>query len=176
MRLFTGIELPAAWREALDRGTAGLRRAGVRANFTRRDNYHLTLVFLGETGRAEEAAAALDRVEAPSFLLRSAAPGCFAGRGGDIWWLGVEPLPGLMAVQAQLEAALRNAGFSPETRPYRPHITLARRVRSPAGPEPLLVPGLFPTLEAQASKLTLFSSERVDGVLRYLPVYRRTLM
>ena len=176
MRLFFGIELPLFWREALDRGAAGLKEAGVRANFIRRDNYHLTLVFLGETGRAEEAAAALQQVEAAPFPLRSAAPGSFSKKGGDIWWLGVEPLPGLMAVQRQLENALRRAGFSPERRPYRPHITLARKVRSPAGLEPLTAPGLFPALESRVTRLTLFSSQRVKGELRYLPVGRKSLM
>ena len=87
----------------------------------------------------------------------------------------MEPLPGLMTAQQQLEASLRDAGFSPEWRPYRPHITLARKVRSPAGLEPLTVPGLFPTLETEVNRLTLFSSERVDGVLRYLPLYRAAL-
>ena len=90
MRLFLGIELPLFWREALDRGAAGLRRAGVRANFTRTDNYHLTLVFLGETHRAEAAAAALHQVEASPFPLRSASPGCFskkkAGISGGWGW------------------------------------------------------------------------------------------
>ncbi len=175
MRLFLGVELPTVWREALDRGAAALKKAGVRANFTRRDNYHLTLVFLGETDRAEAAAAALDQVDAPPFALRSASPGCFSKKGGDIWWLGAEPLPGLMTAQRQLEAALRDAGFSPERRPYRPHITLARKVRSPAGLEPPTIPGLFPTLETEVNRLTLFSSERVDGVLRYLPLYRAAL-
>lgn len=175
MRLFLGIELPTAWRQALDRGAAGLKEAGVRANFTRRDNYHLTLVFLGETDRAAAAVAALEQVTSPPFPLRSASPGCFSKKGGDIWWLGVEPLPGLLAAQRQLEDALREAGFSPEKRPYRPHITLARKVRSPAGLEPLTAPGRFPALECRVDRLTLFSSERVEGVLRYLPLYRRAL-
>lgn len=175
MRLFVGVELPTLWREALIRGAAALKQAGVQANFTRRDNYHLTLVFLGETDRAEAAAAAMDQVDAPPFSLRSASPGCFSKKGGDIWWLGVEPLPGLMAAQRQLEDALRQAGFAPEARPYRPHITLARKVRSPAGLEPLTVPERFPPLETKVHRLTLFSSERVDGVLRYLPLYRTAL-
>ena len=176
MRLFLGIELPPVWHQALARGAAGLVRAGVRANFTRRDNYHLTLVFLGETDWAEAAAGALAQVEGPPFPLRSAAPGGFCKKGGDIWWLGVEPLPGLLTIQRRLEAALRAAGFSPERRPYRPHITLARKVRSPAGLEPLTAPGRFPALECRVDRLTLFSSQRVDGVLRYLPVYRKALM
>ena len=67
-------------------------------------------------------------------------------------------------------------GFPPRGRPYRPHITLARKVRSPSGLEPLTLPGLFPALEARVTRLTLFSSERVEGVLRYLPVDRKSIM
>lgn len=175
MRLFLGVELPAHWRQGLASGTAALERAGVRANFTLPDNYHLTLAFLGETGRVEEAAAALHQAQAPPFSLRTTSPGCFPRKGGDIWWLGVEPVPGLLTVQRNLVSALEQAGFSLEARPYRPHITLARKVRSPAGLEPLLIPGLFPTLETQVSTLTLFSPERLEGVLRYLPLYRASL-
>ena len=175
MRLFFGIKLPAHWRQALAGEAAALKAAGVRGTFTRPDNYHLTLVFLGETRQVEEAAHALRRVEGTPFPLRSAAPGCFSKKGGDIWGLGVEPSPGLLAVQRPLEGQLRAAGFSPEERPYRPHITLARRVRSPSGLEPLTVPSRFPSLECTVRQLTLFSSERVDGVLRYVPLYRTRL-
>lgn len=172
MRLFLGIELPPAWRRALARGADALQRAGVQGRFTLPENYHLTLVFLGETQRQEDAEAALRQTGGSPFPLRSAPPGCFPRKGGDIWWLGVEPTPGLLAAQRRLEAALRASGFSPEERPYRPHITLARKVRSPAGLEPLNTPGLFPPLEFQVNRLTLFSSQRVDGVLRYLPLHR----
>ena len=81
----------------------------------------------------------------------------------------------LEALAASARRALEAAGFSLEKKPFVPHITLARKVRSPAGLEPLLIPGLFPTLETQVSKLTLSSSERVEGVLRYLPLYRASL-
>ena len=176
MRLFLGIELPPAWRRALAQGAEALGRAGVQGRFTLPDNYHLTLVFLGETDRRTEAEAALRQTGGASFPLRTALPGCFPRKGGDIWWLGVEPAPGLLAVQRRLEGALRASGFSLEERPYRPHITLARKVRSPGGLEPLTLPGLFPALEARVTRLTLFSSERVEGVLRYLPIDRKSIM
>lgn len=172
VRLFLGIELPPAWRRVLAQGTDALQRAGVRGKFTLPDNYHLTLVFLGETQRQRAAEAALRQAGGSPFPLRSASPGCFPRKGGDIWWLGVNPAPGLLAVQRRLEKALRASGFSPEERPYRPHITLARKVRSPAGLEPLTAPNLFPPLEFQVNRITLFSSQRVDGALRYLPLYR----
>lgn len=174
MRLFAGLELPAAWRRSLAAAAAQLERAGVRGRFTRPENFHLTLVFLGETCRAPAAAAALEGVSVPPFPLRTAAPGRFAKRGGDVWWLGAEPHPGLLEAQRQLEAALRAAGFALEERPFRPHITLARQVRSPAGPEQAAP--FLPPLACTVRRLTLFSSERVDGILRYLPIYRRPLM
>lgn len=61
-------------------GAAALKKAGVRANFTRRDNYHLTLVFLGETDRAEAAAAALDQVDAPPLPSAPPLPAVFPKR------------------------------------------------------------------------------------------------
>lgn len=172
MRLFLGIELPARWRQALARSAVRLEAAGVRASFTLPSNYHLTLVFLGETDRKEAVLSALRRTEGAPFPLRSACPGRFAKKGGDIWWLGVEPVPGLLALQQSLEVQLRSAGFPLEERPYRPHITLARRVKSP--PE-LLEQAAIPPQQALIRQVTLFSSERVDGVLRYLPLYRQRL-
>lgn len=172
MRLFLGIELPARWRQALASAAAGLREAGARGSFTRPENYHLTLVFLGETDGKEGAIAALRQIQGSPFPLRSAAPGRFFKKGGDIWWLGVEPVPGLLALQRELEGRLRAAGFPLEARPYRPHITLARRVKSP--PE-LLERVSLPPQEALICQVTLFSSERVEGVLRYLPLYRQHL-
>lgn len=174
MRLFTGIELPSHWRQALAGGAERLRTMGVRGRFTPPENYHLTLVFLGETNGTAEAAAALAQVSAPPFPLRSALPGAFRRKGGDIWWLGVDPSPGLLLAHRQLEQALRRAGFCPEERPYRPHITLARQVRGQVGL--LDSPTLFPPLCCQVRRLTLFSSERVDGALRYRPVERKSLM
>lgn len=175
MRLFLGIELPDHWRQALTQGAAQLKEAGVRGSFTQPSNYHLTLVFLGETDRKEAEISAFHQIKGAPFSLRSASPGCFSKKGGDIWWLGVEPVPGLMTVQQALDEQLRAAGFPLEKRPYRPHITLARRVRSPAGLDLLTAPGLFPPLECRVGHLTLFSSERVEGVLRYIPLYRAQL-
>lgn len=173
MRLFFGLQLPAHWCQALANEATALKKAGVNGAFTRPENYHLTLVFLGETQRVEEAKRALRQVKGAPFPLRSAAPGCFSKKGGDIWWLGVEPSPALLNLQRCLETHLRAAGFPLEERPYRPHITLARRVR---GPSELLLRVDLPPQEALIRQLTLFSSERVDGVLRYLPLCHQSLM
>ena len=65
MRLFVAAALPESWKDALDRAARALADQGVRGNFTRRENYHLTLVFLGETDRLDDVIAAMDTAYRP---------------------------------------------------------------------------------------------------------------
>ena len=48
MRLFIAIQLNDEMKDALTRLQKQLQRQGVRGNFTRRENLHLTLAFIGE--------------------------------------------------------------------------------------------------------------------------------
>ena len=174
MRLFVGLQLPARWREAMAGELAALGARGVRGRFTRPDNLHLTLVFLGELPSPQPVQALLEELACPPpFPLRTAPPGRFRRKGGDVWWLGVERSPQLLELQAGLERALRQAGFPLEARPYTPHITLARQVKSPPNPLERLS---LPALETTVRRVTLFSSQQVDGALRYLPLYHKSLI
>jgi 2'-5' RNA ligase len=127
-RLFIALALPAAVRAPL----AALARAssavpGVR--WGQPAQVHLTLRFLGETPedhlpRVQEA---LGRVQAPSFRLHQHGMGVFPGPARpQVLWAGVVPHAPLLALAAQVEAAVCAAGCLPERRPFHPHITLAR--------------------------------------------------
>ncbi|MFZ0789928.1 MAG: 2'-5' RNA ligase family protein, partial [Chromatiaceae bacterium] len=49
-----------------------------------------------------------------------------------VLWCGpTRPGPELLDLADRLEQALRRQGLAPETRPFRPHLTLARKVRRP---------------------------------------------
>ena len=50
MRLFLAINFPEDVKNALSSGMTALARRGVRANWSRRENLHLTLEFLGRYG------------------------------------------------------------------------------------------------------------------------------
>lgn len=87
---------------------------------------HVTLHFLGtfETARARSALA---HVRAGCFDLVLTVPGTFGARGKrTILWYGVGTSPELLALHAAVGQALATAGYIPESRPYFPHITLAR--------------------------------------------------
>ena len=132
MRLFVAIDLPETLRQAVEARLAPLRGSLPRARWVRVENLHLTLVFLGEVEAelvpllATELAAVFARHLPFSLGLRDG--GAFPPRGpGRVIWLGVEADSGLAALQREVaEAASSVLGLEPETRPFSPHLTLAR--------------------------------------------------
>jgi 2'-5' RNA ligase len=131
LRLFVAIGLPEAVRlrlAALERGVPGAR-------WLPPDNLHLTLRFIGEVneGLAEDAASALANVRAPAFEITLAGVGHFGPlKRAHSVWAGVEPCALLGRLHHNIESALVRAGFRPEGRKFRPHVTLAR-VRGETG-------------------------------------------
>lgn len=131
MRLFFAIWPDDLARAALA-GLAGqiVQQAGGRA--TPAENIHLTLEFLGAV--EQERVALLQRVAAEvrgrRFRIRLDRVGSF--RRARVGWAGSEnPPPQLIALQAQLDARLRENGFALEEREYSPHATLARKIERP---------------------------------------------
>ncbi|ODV11299.1 MAG: 2'-5' RNA ligase [Rubrivivax sp. SCN 70-15] len=104
---------------------------------TATDKLHLTLHFIGSVpaARLAEVAAAL-QVPAPAFELRLELAECW--RGG-LAVLRPRTVPArLQQLHADLAAALRRLGLPVDARPFRPHVTLARRAAQPPAPaEPL---------------------------------------
>ena len=93
---------------------------------------HLTLKFLGsiaidrisETNRAmEEAIQGI-----PPFHLKAKDLGVFPNlRRVQVAWVGINgEVEKLSQLQQHLESNLARLGFAPETRPFTPHLTLAR--------------------------------------------------
>jgi 2'-5' RNA ligase len=111
------------------RGFRGLQPKGTRA--THPLDLHLTLRFLGPL-----SPEAISRVEAAAESVAGLppAPLCIDrlghfGRAGVLWAGPSVPSAALLELVARLEESLGAAGLPAETRPFRAHITLARKVR-----------------------------------------------
>ena len=133
MRLFVAVNFEDSLKDALADTAARLKQEAGSGNFTRRDNFHLTLAFLGEVPGARISAVkrAMDAVLFEPFSLSFEQLGEFKRSGGGIWWIGAAQYPPLLKMQADLSAALRREGFPLESRPFRPHLTLGREVTLP---------------------------------------------
>ena len=90
--------------------------------------FHITLRFIGDV--AENVAADLDAELTPvgggPLELSLQGVGAF-GEGADIHaiWAGVEESEALRHLARSCEIAARRAGLKPDTRAYKPHVTLA---------------------------------------------------
>jgi 2'-5' RNA ligase len=123
MRLFIALDLPETVKDQLET----LRDRRIRARWTTRPQWHITLHFLGE--RDDEAAICdvLAGVHAASFALTLAGVGTFPERGkARVLWAGIEAPSALQTLHQKIGEALQTIGFQPDSRPYHPHMTLAR--------------------------------------------------
>jgi RNA 2',3'-cyclic 3'-phosphodiesterase len=123
-RLFTGIEIPAAIGERLSFLRGGLPGA----RWIDRENYHLTLRFVGDIDMdiAEEIAAALTRIRRPSFKLRIAGISALGTRKPHAIVARAEPSAELTELRGEHERIMQRIGLPPESRKFMPHVTLAR--------------------------------------------------
>lgn len=175
MRLFIAINFNENVKDSLCDSIARLKRMALKGNFTRRENLHLTVVFIGETNKVEAVKQAMDGVNAVPFELSVGGVGRFKRDGGDIYWAGVNKNIVLTDIYNRLCAKLFKKGFIMEDRAYKPHLTLGREV---------VLPKTFDEKEFAKSvshsimmvdSLSLMKSERINGKLTYTEIYRKPL-
>jgi 2'-5' RNA ligase len=126
MRLFIGIPLAAAVIDELKAATSRLHSSADGLRWTAPESWHITLQFLGNTD-PEQYTCLVPRLRAlhsPPVSISLEALGCFDRAG--ILFAGVRLTPELLLLQERVTTATQPCGFAPESRPYQPHITLAR--------------------------------------------------
>ncbi|MBQ3048796.1 MAG: RNA 2',3'-cyclic phosphodiesterase [Oscillospiraceae bacterium] len=170
MRLFVAINLSDEIKDALCAVEKELQAQGARGNFSKRENLHLTLAFLGEVeqSRVKAVREAMAAAEFAPFTVEVASAGRFKRDEGDILWIGLGASRELTALQVSLVRELKARGFSPDDKPFNPHLTIGRKITG-AGRIPESANGLSQRVES----IELMLSERINGKLTYTPIYSR---
>lgn len=160
MKLFFALWPDDSVREQLAAASAGLP-AGIGRPVPA-DNYHMTLLFIGNAGpdvhRCLKMAAA--RLESPRFTLTLQQFGYWPGPG-VVWLAPVQPPAALFGLAQQLRQSGVDCGVADERRAYRPHVTILRKV----GSEPDL-PAL-PDLVWPVHDFVLCQSVTIPAGVRY---------
>jgi 2'-5' RNA ligase len=131
--LFVAVPLPDAVKQRVAEAAAAGRKGLPFRKWTHQADYHITVKFLGpqDASLAGSLRQALVPVLARHgrFTLQLDKPGVFGRPDAPrILWMGVGgDRAALAALQKDAERALAALGFEPESRPYAPHVTVARQ-------------------------------------------------
>ncbi|MDR2028981.1 MAG: RNA 2',3'-cyclic phosphodiesterase [Treponema sp.] len=179
MRVFVALELPGEFLRALKNSLGPLREKHPRFRWVEEKNIHITLAFLGELdghglSLLEEAVRTAARTARAIPISAGRLITLPRGRPANVLALGLEGGREEIAVLASsLEEAIAATGKrdaypfrKPETRPFTPHITLARRGDRPIdlSPEERELP--FPA-RGTINTLRVFRSELFREGPRY---------
>jgi 2'-5' RNA ligase len=128
-RGFIAVEVPVS--EPLRRLAEDLRASGASLKIVSLENLHATLKFLGDTddrlvpdivGAIRQAAE-----DVPPFRAGLRGTGAFPSVSRiRVAWIGIEGADPLARIAGRIEASLARSGFRAESRPWSPHVTIAR--------------------------------------------------
>lgn len=175
LRLFFAVELNSELRQALSQLIDELKQEpwGHRVRWVHPENLHVTLRFLGTTNSekiselARHAHNAINKIEPFPLQLHNirffpspTAPRAIAA--------DIIPTSELFELANALEEVASNLGFTPETKPYLPHLTLGRIIHHHA-------PNLREELNLNTSpmivnEIVLFNSKKTEYSQSYTPL------
>jgi len=179
MRLFIAINCDDETKKLLLSVQEKIKSQSLKGNFSRPENIHLTLVFLGETPENYVQSICLAIKEALSppvapFSLTFSQTGCFSHSNKELWWIGAghsdTSLGTLKNLRQRITGGLSEAGVAFDDRPFNPHITLGREIKHNA---PIVIDRqkiIFPV-----NRISLMKSERSGGVLVYTEIFGQNL-
>jgi 2'-5' RNA ligase len=171
LRAFVALEIDTELRDRLAEVIRLLKERVNGVRWVSVENLHLTMRFLGAS-----SPESLERLEPALCSAATACPACdaelsglgmFPERGSPrVLWLGTALPEPVFRLQEACEAAAVAAGFPPESRPFRSHLTLGRFREAAARPT-------LPSVEravTRLERLVLFKSDlRQQGAV-YTPL------
>ena len=180
LRLFIAISFPEDIKLDLFNLTEVLKKNSSRGHFTSRENFHLTLAFIGETKDREQVMQvidnAVDKGRIREFLLEFGGFGRFKGRDGDIFWVGVKKNPILSELNNELVRALKTLEFKVDDKEFKPHLTLGRGIVLKNGYTIKDFEQIIPFMSMGVKEIGLMKSERINGRLVYTEIYNKSLL
>jgi 2'-5' RNA ligase len=183
MRTFIAIEVPSEIKSALAALQTELRRVEADVSWTRPENIHLTLKFLGEVdkGRIREIEkACVDSVaEFQPFALSLKNTGAFPNsRQPRALWAGLSgEIEKLLEMRRRLEEKLALIGFEREQKEFRPHLTIGRVKSNRKTRELIAIADLYllPALSFDVNEIVVMKSELHPSGARYTRISVATL-
>lgn len=129
MRVFIGLDIPDNIRAAITRYMDGLRNFAQDVRWVRPESLHVTLKFIGEQTeeQVERIKQALSVVKTGALDIGFRETGFFPNaKRPRVFWVGIHASDALPRLASSVDHAVALVGVPLESKPYLPHLTLAR--------------------------------------------------
>lgn len=169
-RLFFALWPDQAVREQLTQACLNIPGLSGQARLVPSTNFHITIHFLGNIAVSDIDCFIhqAEKLRAESFDLELNRLGYF--KKPKIIWIGCESVPpSLVKLHKSLGLLINRCGYTPESRPYHPHVTVARKINAPV--EEITIPAIPWRIE----NFVLLRSTQVPGGVKYTVLRNFTL-
>ncbi|MDM5156868.1 RNA 2',3'-cyclic phosphodiesterase [Bacillus sp. DX1.1] len=170
---FVAVTLPQHIKEMLGSFKEEMKGELPFRSWVHQEDYHITLAFLGSASAdqlagVERSLQQLISTETFSLTLQGFSTFGVAERP-RVFWAGVKENSALFQLQKQVHTMCERNGFTLETRPYHPHITVARKW---LGENQFDLKSLkqIETVLFQTDTVTLYESQ-INQTPKYKPIY-----
>lgn len=182
-RLFIGLELTQMHKENLAEMDKRLRMFLKEGTIVSKDDFHLTLKFLGDTkiDRIPVIEEAMKKVseKIQLFLTEISGLGEFGQGSKKMVWVGIKHKEKIAKLYELIEEELQALFFEKSEFPFVPHITLAKDstfIETIESIEDLKAKLTFGKLPLLVTKIVLFENVREDEYEKYQVLYEAPLM
>ncbi len=162
MRLFYAINFNEKEKLYFQEAQKRIKQNSTKASFTLKDNFHLTLNFIGETTNAQlsDLLEKLESINSKAFTLKFNRLDTFRG---DLWYVAANENKELTKLNNYLSNSDKNR--------FLAHVTIARRVLL----KDQIIDKNLEELTVDVNKISLMESKRIDGRLTYIEVASKNL-
>ena len=164
MRLFIAIQFPERVKNALLYLQQDMKDCGMKGNYTKEENLHLTLAFIGEYKDPEAVMDALDGIDLEPFYIELEGFGNY----GDLYWAGIKESTELKNTVKRIRHVLADNGIPFDKKKFSPHITVLRKASFTGNPDSFKI--YVPDEKMKVDSISLMRSDRGKSGMIYTEI------
>lgn len=179
MRIYIAIDFEDNIKNYFDKLTSDIKKHCTNGSFTEKNNFHLTIRFIGEvddlqiTKAKEVIEKAVLKIKPFDLLINNL--GIFKRKKTNILWIGVEQNTVLSELYKELSTLLKESKIPFYDKLFMPHITLGRRVLFNEDSEDLNNLIQFERISIPVKSLSLMASKEENGKLNGVSIHQVNL-
>lgn len=175
MRIYIAIDFEDSIKDYFDKITSYIKNLCSEGSFTRKNNFHLTIRFIGEVDdfQIDKIKEVMDKatLNVSPFEISVNSFGIFKRKKTNILWAGIEENLALSAFHKTLSTLLKESKIPFYDKIFMPHITLGRRVLFHEDSTNLDNLIEFERVKIPVKAITLMASKEENGKLNGVSIY-----